>query len=843
MAEPSARVRRLVSALAEDERVDWEAVLRRCRTAGERRVVTDLRWLARQADGAPPWGAVWRAGGLSLAAPAGALPAWAWLVMALAGLRVLLGLGGSVWAESAPRTPAVGLAALASVVFGVAAAWLLRTGRRDRRAVALGGFFLTVAAATAFHGAAAWTAVWPDATRASLALVPESFLPYFLWQFVRDFPRVVALSALDTLARRAAALSAGAGVVLSTVQTAAWLRAPHDPTSAAWFGGLSRNHPGGAYWVLVFLLAAPALIVVLLRAREAARAERRRVRLFALALCGGVAPLFVLVSLEALVPSVQAFMARPGGERLGALIVYLPLLTVPFTTAYAVLMSGLLEAPFARAWDRRPRVRVADVDLHHLGAELQAAGSPAEAQACLARHVTRVLPVDSVRLLACTGDDDDYHPLDGVGRPLPRASALAALVTAGRSALLLPPASPEFRWLPEAERCWLVDMGVQALVPLDPGTGAPRLLLALVAQRHHLRLSREQRLFLAALALPASSAWDHAAPSAALGPDAPAGACHVCRVITSVPGHPCACGRPSSPAAIPQLLNGKFLVQAVLGRGAMGVVYRATDLALGRDVALKTLPRVSALAALRLRAEARAMATLSHAHVAPIFGAETWRGVPVLVVEYLAGGTLAARLATAAAPFAVATVLEHGVALASALQALHDKGLVHRDVKPSNIGFTLDGLPKLLDFGLARLVAEAHQAPLTLVQDTGAETDTSAGSTTSVAGTRLYLPPEALRGQASGPAQDLWALALVLYEALAGHHPLRALDPDAGQRLLVDGRLPDVRVARPDCPPAVAHWLARALHARRARRPANARVLGLELARLRMHGDVERRAS
>ena len=170
----------------------------------------------------------------------------------------------------------------------------------------------------------------------------------------------------------------------------------------------------------------------------------------------------------------------------------------------------------------------------------------------------------------------------------------------------------------------------------------------------------------------------------------------------------------------------------------MGVVYLAHDTALGREVALKTLPARRDAQVARLRDEARAMAALNHPSLATIYGLEMWRRTPVLVVEYLAGGTLIGRLAQG--PLPREEVLALGIRLADALTYMHARGVLHRDLKPGNIGLTADGAMKLLDFGLSA--------------DSG-----------TPAGTPAYLPPEALAGAAPDIAVDLWGLCIVLAEA------------------------------------------------------------------------------
>lgn len=204
------------------------------------------------------------------------------------------------------------------------------------------------------------------------------------------------------------------------------------------------------------------------------------------------------------------------------------------------------------------------------------------------------------------------------------------------------------------------------------------------------------------------------------------------------------------------------------------------------------------------------MAGFLHPNLALIFGLETWRGVPVLVVEYLAGGSLAKRLGDG---HAVAPALKLGIALAAALSAMHDQELLHRDVKPSNIGFAADGTPKLLDFGLSRLVEEGRMEPQSPAAGGPAESGSGARITHTghLVGTPIYMSPEALRGAPPSPAQDLWALHLVIWEALVARHPCAGLSLEAAIRRLSSGELPDLRSVRPDFPPAVASLLARGL--------------------------------
>jgi serine/threonine-protein kinase len=249
----------------------------------------------------------------------------------------------------------------------------------------------------------------------------------------------------------------------------------------------------------------------------------------------------------------------------------------------------------------------------------------------------------------------------------------------------------------------------------------------------------------------------------------------------------------------------------------MGVVYRARDTHLERDVAVKTLPHVSSPAAVRLRREARSVAAATHPNLALIYGAETWRGRPMLVFEHLAGGTLADRISSGPVP--VAEVMQIGVALAGALVAIHRVGLLHRDIKPSNIGFTADGVVKLLDFGLARVLTSIAEpaSGRAIAGEVPVTTDSL------LQGTPLYMSPEALLGAAPEAAFDTWSLSMVLYEAVAGAHPWRTgLPGAAGSERFV---IPDVRTFAPGTPARVADVLREALALDRSNRPRNASEL------------------
>jgi eukaryotic-like serine/threonine-protein kinase len=252
------------------------------------------------------------------------------------------------------------------------------------------------------------------------------------------------------------------------------------------------------------------------------------------------------------------------------------------------------------------------------------------------------------------------------------------------------------------------------------------------------------------------------------------------------------------------------VVERRLGAGAMGTAYLARDLTLHRPVVIKALPRRYAGATRRLEGEARAMARMSDSRLASIFGLETWQGAPLLVMEYLAGGTLADRLGKGRLP--VEEALTIGSTLAKGLQVLHDNGVLHRDVKPTNIGFTGERAPKLLDFGLASLIDDTAD-PFEL------------------AGTPLYLAPELLAGEPPSPFSDLWSLALVLFEAIAGRHPLASSTVTGTLRAVASANIPALSTMNPDVPPSVDDLFGRLLARNPPKRPQSAAQMVEQLDR------------
>jgi tetratricopeptide (TPR) repeat protein len=208
---------------------------------------------------------------------------------------------------------------------------------------------------------------------------------------------------------------------------------------------------------------------------------------------------------------------------------------------------------------------------------------------------------------------------------------------------------------------------------------------------------------------------------------------------------------------------GHYRIVELIGAGGMGVVFRARDEQLDRDVALKTLPRlalVSDAARRQFRREALSLARITDPHVAMAFDFGRDGGIDYLVTEYVPGMTLEAKLA--GRPLPEADVFQLGRQLASGLEAAHKEGVIHRDLKPSNLKVTPDGRLKILDFGLAYMLK---------TETTDVTATASLTETYSDAGTLPYMAPEQIKGQKPDARADVWSAGAVLYEMSTGKPP------------------------------------------------------------------------
>ncbi len=212
------------------------------------------------------------------------------------------------------------------------------------------------------------------------------------------------------------------------------------------------------------------------------------------------------------------------------------------------------------------------------------------------------------------------------------------------------------------------------------------------------------------------------------------------------------------------LLDGRYQIKSALGAGGMGEVYRARDLRLNRDVAIKVLPEQLAqntAALTRFEREGKALAALSHINILTIFDFGTENGVSYAVMELLKGETLRTHMNREKLHWKQA--VEIAMPIAEGLAAAHSQGVIHRDLKPENIFIASDGHVKILDFGLARFeTIDASE------QESSLETASAATEKGTVMGTAPYMSPEQLRGQTVDACSDIFSFGCVLYEMLSG---------------------------------------------------------------------------
>jgi hypothetical protein len=846
-------------------------------------------------------------------------------VIAIAAIKIAIGVA-AIATTGRLRTGDVPLALfqreLRVIAFGLAGALLLATAKRDSRARLLGICFALVGSmsADALVRVHAATATSLHLVERIMAVQADAFLPYFLWRFAREFPRAPHVGRVDRAFRWMIRASAVIGAVLFGANLLFALGIGAYPALASPLVMLSRWPDREIYWPLEFTLSLGGLAALIWSARRGALEERRRGRLLVAALVIGAAPTVTWSLLQAVSTTFAAMLPLSKVWW----ILYPTLLSIPFTTAYAVLVRKALDVRLVvrralqYALARYSVLTIATVPVALLLVALyqerdqsvvEILSTPAQlALAVLALfgslamrrrgevlqrldrrffreqydarrilgqliercrtvsdtrelaevfriQVDRALHLHAVHVLFVDVRSQAFVAVDGRARALPIDPALVAALEQRDGALDVDLEHPTalVRRLGAAAQGWILDTGARLLLPLR---GRHRRLIGVVAlgeKRSELPFSREDRELLVGVAGAAEMAIAYrelhappSTPSESADAERRAAECPRCGAVHP-PGHlTCArCAGETIPSLLPHAVAGKFLIDQRVGAGGMGVVYRAMDIDLGRLVAIKTLPHVTPMEAIRLQREARTMASLSHPHLALIFGAEVWQGQPLLVFEYLAGGTLADQLRHG--PLGVQRTLELGLAMASVLEALHGRGVLHRDIKPSNIGFTAEGVPKLLDFGLARLmtsmaagreqVPELAEGERLIIGGSDRAAFTPDSVTDGVIrGTPLYMSPEAREGRSPDPSFDLWSLSVVLYEAVFGRHPFVDRASTTGARISDGSRRSGWSGRSVTLPSTLAVFFVGALSDDAGERPSTAYELAQRLRRVARAG-------
>jgi hypothetical protein len=835
--------------------------------------------------------------------------AW-WAAVALAGGKVLVAMliapeYLSLGASDARLPRAVSL-----VAFGVAGAALIAGGTRDARVRFLGAFFVFVAAAFS-------NPMMAFGASDVLRVLPlEAFLPLSLWLFVSVFPSEEQPPRVARVARPFIAASAFIGGIFFAGNLWLVLAGPGESRLGAQaLRVLDRMSPALLYWPLLFVLVAGALAHLLWKLRFGSVDSRQRGFVFVVALALGISPMLAAVIATPFMPALR----EPANQVVVGWALYIALLSVIPSTAYAVIVGRVMDVSFAlretaqhtlaRAvvWtisvgalgyllleqfrDRSAARQMGDaavlvlslvgfavlmlrerllatVDgwflrgptdyaeaLARIEHGLRGARGVAEVGAVLTSEIERALHPTRTVVFAVDAERKDLCAIDGSAEPLRSDSIVVELLRQVKFAFHLDRVcSATFsRLLSPEDRRWLGASRLELMCPLLQSDEHLVGLVAIGPSRGGLPYSKQDRMFLTAIcgyaAIQLENRWLQdvadgapASQSSVVGTNwhRELGAqCSVCGLIWPGNVQVCSCAAPTVPAALPYVVKGKFQVERLVGSGGMGVVYRATDLTLDRRVAIKTLPTVTPNRVDSLQREARTMASVLHPNLAMIFGAEEWRNTPILVVEYLEGGTLAEHIRRQ--PLVIGEIVDLGIVLADVLDRLHSSGILHRDIKPSNIGYTRDGTVKLLDFGVATILDRSSSGQSTtdgaaIFDDLGQRfrpSDTLADSRGRLVGTPLYMSPEAVAGDTPTASFDLWSLGLTLYEAVAGRHPLSGATVAEVIANVRDARVADVRELRADCPPELAAILGDSLSRRPSLRPASAGELRMRLLRVR----------
>ena len=398
---------------------------------------------------------------------------------------------------------------------------------------------------------------------------------------------------------------------------------------------------------------------------------------------------------------------------------------------------------------------------------------------------------------------------------------------------------------------WLRALEPELVLPLFDSNGIALGVVSIGERQNELPFSQDDRRVLSTLGSLASTAIENlqkriepesrsdSSESGGASEIAMATRCDRCGRIESPVSTVCSnCRGALTQADLPQVLAKKYRLDAVIGEGGMGVVYRATDLELIREVAVKYPSVDSSNAAMRLRNEARAMVVGTHPNVAVVYVAERWRNRPLLILELFQHGTLRDRLDVG--PLSLSEMTRTGISLCGVLQLIHTKGVVHRDIKPSNIGLTSDGTAKLMDFGLAKFLsddrsdaaektANAYRLEVSTLPLEQMQALTEPGE---IVGTPSYMSPEAACADPADTSFDLWSLGITLLEAWSGTNPMIRSTVSETLEVVRTGVVPSAKNLRADTPTGLSSFFAKALHSRPQERFESAAEIQVSLEQI-----------
>lgn len=699
------------------------------------------------------------------------------------------------------------------LVLGGAGLVLLYGGQRETRSRALGMMFVLLASSFTprmLAGLAA-TPLISLAVPVVARLPTEAMFAAAGWLFAYSFPSAPSGRPVQRMCLLMAWVGAILGLVLLGMNVGGTLF-----PDATWAKLAYHQRPGrNIFWMVLNLVAAPSLPVILWKARTVNVIERQRVRRFAAGMIVGLLPSTILLLALVLVPSIRPHMETYAKEY--GLLFYGGLLTIPFSTGYAIKASrvlparlvfrGALVGSMARSslillvalpmvWLAievrrsatitigqflagpgvaaalalaamgalllfvRPQVlniierlferRRTDVarSLAAATGSIRTAVGPRELSHAVRNCLSDAFGTSKVTILLGALTSPVLSPIDERHQTeLMRTSAIASLLETEPVPIIVagPSASRCIRLLPDHERFLLASSSAEVVCAIPNTTGRLLGVVMVGPKANEQPYSTADLENIATLCATAGIAVEtRFLGETAVETDARAAVeCAACGQVFESTTTGCGCGGRLLDSRVPSVVSGRYRVKRRVGAGGMGVVYEGVDVALGRKVALKALPAVNRAEAERLAREARVMASLSHPNIAFVYGLEFWRDIPILVMEFMTRGTLADALSNDES-FSTSRLASIEFTLRAALEHLHSKGLIHRDVKPSNVGVREDYSAALLDFGINIRIQDNRESAL--------------------AGTLAYLSPDVIHGEPQSPLSDIWALERVINE-------------------------------------------------------------------------------
>jgi len=752
-------------------------------------------------------------------------------IVFVAGLQCICGFFGYILLFQSPRWNygEHGIFAVHELVFVASGVLLLTGGASERRSIEFGLVALLSATAYAKSGVNHLAVVYENGLFELLPNLPvDALFPYYFWRFARLFPRVFIPVTLDRALNWMVRFLLFAGLFLLSANLLGYF----FPASAVsdYFDNYNNT---GAYSALIYGLTLPALPVLWFRMKNAKEDERRRVRVFVSGLLVSFVPPLAFIVVTSLSSDAAAFVSQEHIRRFLFPLLQSFVIAAPILTTYAVLVERTLPVKVLLKSSIRFSLGIGFLSLaimaplglffYYLYALrsstiagifegfngiflLIAFGVSAALflQRHRAHHYLELLfyreqydandiltdltleassttDLKSLNVPACNAVLRALHPHNSymlvinettnLYDPAEKLASLPLNSNFGKKLLLLRQPTLIDSIKADAstlELLWLSQSAASLIVPIKVANTTLGYLL-LSEKQSELPFSQADYKFLNLVANTIATSTSRLLERDEVeSGTAPARQCKNCHLVFEKAN---ACPECDSSeygkCLLPKVLHYHFEVKRALAEGGMGAVYLATDLRLNRDVVLKTVLSNTPEELEYLRNEARLMATFTHKNIATIHGFETYRGVPILVCEYLVNGTLQDLLEDGY--LSAEEAFQFLRQTAEALDYLHRRGIVHGDIKPSNIGFDGEETPKLLDFGLALNARSDDES-----------SDSPEG------GTYAYMSPERMRGGGSDASSDIWAMGVIYCQMLYGLNPFGGKTVDEISQKLVE---------------------------------------------------------